>query len=115
LKFLYAFIIVIFLMVKAQAGHQEFNTLSSWYGSESGKFTANGAHWNPNGLTVAHRSLKLGTRVRLTNLRNGKTVVATVTDRGPFVRGRDLDCSKGVANVLGFLEAGTAVLHVEVL
>ena len=61
---------------------------------------------NPSALTAAHRTLPLGSRVKVTNQRNGKTVVVRINDRGPFVRGRMLDLSKGAAGRLGFIGAG---------
>lgn len=83
---------------------------SSWYGSESGTTRADGQHYDPMALTVAHRTLTFGTRLLLMNPTNGRQVVAVVADRGPFVKGRSLDCSKGVAIRLGFLRQGVAEL-----
>ena len=73
--------------------------MASWYGFESGRVTANGERWNPNGLTAAHRSLPFGSRLRVSA--NGLHVVVRVNDRGPFIRGRCLDLSKGAARALG--------------
>lgn len=65
---------------------------------------------NPSAMTAAHRSLPFGTRVKVTNSRNGKSVVVRINDRGPFIRGRILDVSKAAAQRLGFVGAGhTAV------
>lgn len=86
---------------------------ASWY--SSGYRTASGERFNTNDLTIAHKSLPFGTRVRLTNLNNNKTVIARVNDRGPFVPGRVVDTSRQVASILGFLPQGTAPLKVEVL
>jgi len=91
-----------------------FNSVCSWYGKESGRRTASGARFNPGGFTVAHRTLPFGTKLKLTNPTNGKSVIATVTDRGPFVRSRLLDVSEGIADALGFKKRGTANLFVEV-
>ncbi len=63
---------------------------------------------NPSALTAAHRSLPFGTRLRVTNKHNGKSVVVRINDRGPFVRGRMLDLSRGAASRLGFVGAGQA-------
>lgn len=94
---------------------RSYNTIASWYGHESGSHTANGARWNPGGMTVAHRTLPMGTKLKITNPRNGKVVTATVTDRGPAsYTGRSLDVSEGVAKVLGIKEAGVAKLHIEI-
>jgi rare lipoprotein A len=72
---------------------------ASWYGS--GRQTANGERFNPNGMTAAHRSLPFGTRVRVENKRNGRSVVVRINDRGPFVRGRIIDLAKGPARAIG--------------
>jgi rare lipoprotein A len=68
--------------------------------------TASGERMNPKALTAAHRSLPFGTKLRVTNQRNGRSVVVRVNDRGPFIKGRVLDLSKGAAQVLGFVGAG---------
>ncbi|MBS3649026.1 septal ring lytic transglycosylase RlpA family protein [Pseudaminobacter sp. 19-2017] len=77
---------------------------ASWYALTSK--TASGERMNPAKLTAAHRSLPFGTKVRVTNKRNGKSVVVRINDRGPFVRGRILDLSKAAAGHLGFVGAG---------
>lgn len=61
---------------------------------------------NPAGMTAAHRSLPLGSKVRVTNQTNGKSLVVRINDRGPFIKGRVLDLSKGAAQKLGFVGAG---------
>jgi rare lipoprotein A len=66
-------------------------------------------------MTAAHRSLPFGTRVRVTNKRNGRSVVVTINDRGPFVRGRVIDLSTGAATVIGMISAGVAPVSLEVL
>ena len=68
----------------------------------SGGRTANGEHASPRGLTAAHRSLPFGTRVRVINLRNGRSVVVRINDRGPFVCGRIIDLTPAGAHALGF-------------
>jgi len=89
---------------------------ASYYGRElAGKKTASGEQFQPNGLTAAHRSLAFGTKLRLTNNENGKTVEVRVNDRGPFVGGRDLDLSRGAATALGMKEDGVTTLSVEIL
>jgi rare lipoprotein A len=77
---------------------------ASWYALYSR--TASGERMNPSALTAAHRSLPFGTKLRVTNQRNGKSVVVRINDRGPFVRGRVLDLSKGAAQRLGFISSG---------
>ena len=64
-------------------------------------------------MTAAHRSLPFGTQLRVTNLRNNRSVVVRVNDRGPFVRGRIVDVSVGAANVLGMRQQGVAMVRVE--
>ncbi|MDN2565308.1 septal ring lytic transglycosylase RlpA family protein [Aquibium sp. A9E412] len=77
---------------------------ASWYALTS--ITASGERMDPAGMTAAHRSLPFGTRITVTNQRNGRSVVVRVNDRGPFVGGRILDLSKAAAAKLGFVRAG---------
>lgn len=83
---------------------------ASWYGS--GHRTANGEHFNPNGLTAAHRTLPFGTRVRVENRQTGRSVVVRINDRGPFVHGRIIDLSRGSARALGMRGTTYVSLHV---
>ena len=75
--------------------------MASYYGYGAGSQTASGARFNPNAMTAAHRTLPFGTKVRVTNKRNGKTVIVTINDRGPFIRGRIIDLSTAAAGVIG--------------
>ncbi|KQP40675.1 hypothetical protein ASF49_20075 [Methylobacterium sp. Leaf104] len=84
---------------------------ASWYAS--GHRTANGERFNPNGMTAAHRTLPFGTRVRVENKRNGRSVVVRINDRGPFVRGRIIDLAKGSARALGM--GGTTYVALSVV
>jgi rare lipoprotein A len=77
---------------------------ASWYALHSR--TASGERMNPAALTAAHRSLPFGTKLRVTNQRNGRSVVVRINDRGPFVQGRVLDLSRGAARRLCFVGAG---------
>lgn len=89
---------------------------ASYYGREHhGRRTASGERFDAGRLTAAHRTLPFGTRVRVTNLDNGRKVVVTVTDRGPFRRHRVIDVSRRAAEDLGFLREGTARVRLEVL
>jgi rare lipoprotein A len=81
---------------KAQSG------IASIYSTGSGSRTASGEKLNPGALTAAHRSLPFGSKVRVTNRSNGRSVVVTVNDRGPFVRGRIIDVTPAGASALGF-------------
>ncbi len=85
--------------LKTARGYRE-RGIASWYGWESGDRTAMGTRFNPRGLTAAHRTLPLPTRVKVTNLKNRRSVIVTVNDRGPFVRGRLIDLSYGAAKAL---------------
>ncbi len=90
--------------------------LASWYGPGfHGRRTASGEVYDMYAPTAAHRTLPLGTRVRITNLENGRTAVARINDRGPFVRGRIIDVSYALARSLGMVEQGTARVRVEAL
>jgi rare lipoprotein A len=87
--------------------------MASYY--KSGKLTANGERFNPNGYTAAHRSLKFGTKVRVTNLRNGRSVVVRINDRGPYVSGRIIDLTYGAAIAVGLHDTGIAQVQVAVV
>ena len=93
-----------------------FQGVASWYGYDgSGSQTASGERYNPEGLTAAHRSLPLGTKIRVTNTRNGRSVVVRINDRGPYIRGRIIDVSAGAARLLGMIGSGVAPVSLEVL
>jgi len=79
---------------------------ASWYALHSR--TASGERMQPDTLTAAHRSLPFGTLIAVDNLKNGRSVTVRINDRGPFVRGRVIDLSRGAARALGMLGAGTA-------
>lgn len=78
---------------------------ASWY-SLPGNMTANGEIMDPDAMTAAHKTLPFGTRVKVTNRANGKTLVLRINDRGPYINGRIIDVSKAAAHRLGFLNAG---------
>lgn len=87
---------------------------SSWYGPGfHGRKTANGEIYDQMALTAAHKSLKFGTLLKVTNPRNGRSVVVRINDRGPYIEGRDLDLSKAAARDLGLLKRGVARMKVE--
>src|SRR6478672_1304971 len=86
-------------------GAQAETGIASVYGSGDGhawRKTANGGRLDPSALTAAHRRLPFGAHVRVTNLKNGRSVMVRISDRGPFVRGRIIDVSPGAARALGF-------------
>lgn len=87
---------------------------ASWYGPGfHGKLTASGEIYDESAMTAAHNSLPLGSRARVTHLRNGSTVEVRINDRGPFIAGRVIDLSRAAARALGILEAGVALVRVE--
>ncbi|WP_138498308.1 septal ring lytic transglycosylase RlpA family protein [Nostoc sp. PA-18-2419] len=93
-----------------------FGGMASFYGYDgSGNRTASGQRFNPEGMTAAHRTLPFGTQVRVTNTRNGRSVVVRINDRGPYIRGRIIDLSAGAARILGMMGSGVAPVHIEVL
>src|SRR4029450_8986234 len=89
-------------------------TRASYYGPGfNGRRAASGDIFRQHELTAAHRTLRFGTKVRVTNLRNGRNVVVTITDRGPYVRGRGLDLSLGAARARGTTGAGGVLVPPE--
>jgi rare lipoprotein A len=94
-------------------GGRSFAGKASYYGNESGSRTASGQRFNQNAMTAAHRSLPFGTQLRVTH--RGQSVVVTVNDRGPFIRGRVLDLSKGAARAIGLTGAGVGHVTAEVI
>ena len=117
MKKIFATLLVVPLLGGCQttANSSNLNTLTvaSWYGK--GRWTASGQRFDPNGYTVAHKTLPFGTKLQLTNPDNGKSIIATVNDRGPFTRGRGLDVSRGVAHHLDFIRKGITKLNMQVL
>lgn len=96
----------------SSAGHS-FSGVASFYGNESGSKTASGQRFNQNAMTAAHRSLPFGTKLRVTH--RGQSVVVTINDRGPFIRGRVLDLSTGAARAIGLTGAGVGRVTAEVV
>ena len=90
---------------------------ASWYsiGTNSGTRTASGQRLSNGAATAAHKTLPMGTKVRVINEANGKSEVVTINDRGPYVKGRIIDLTIGAAERLGFVKRGVAVVRVEVL
>jgi rare lipoprotein A len=98
--------------VQSSGGHS-FSGMASFYGNESGSRTASGQRFNQNAMTAAHRSLPFGTRLRVSH--GGRSVVVTINDRGPFIRGRVLDLSTGAARAIGLTGAGVGRVTAEVI
>lgn len=90
--------------------------IASWYGEEfHGKTAANGEPFNMEAMTAAHRTLPLGSMIRVVNLINGKHVRVRINDRGPYVRGRILDLSYAAASELDMVDGGVSVIQLEVI
>jgi rare lipoprotein A len=94
------------------AGYSEIG-IASWYGTESGNRTSMGMVFSPDDISAAHKTLPLPSKVRVTNLHNGRSVIVTVNDRGPFKTGRLIDLSRGAAKKIGM--HGLAKVKVEYL
>jgi len=88
--------------------------LASWYGPGfHGRKTANGERFDQYAMTAAHKELKLGSKVEVTNLETGETVLVRINDRGPYIHGRIIDVSKAAAKKLGFLHSGVGKVRVK--
>jgi len=94
-------------------GGRSFAGAASFYGNESGSKTASGQRFDQSAMTAAHRSLPFGTKLRVTH--NGRSVVVTINDRGPFIKGRVLDLSTGAARAVGLTSAGVGHVTAEVI
>ena len=89
---------------------------ASWYGPNfDGKPTASGEKFNQSAMTAAHKTYPFGTVVRVTNLRNGRSVEVRINDRWPFVTGRIIDLSRGAAKKIDMIQAGTVPVRLDVL
>ena len=100
-------------MTPSQGTGRSFSGMASFYGNESGSRTASGQRFNQNAMTAAHRSLPFGTKLRVTH--GGSSVIVTINDRGPFIRGRVLDLSTGAARAIGLTGAGVGRVTAEVV
>jgi rare lipoprotein A len=100
-------------MTPSSGTGRSFSGMASFYGNESGSKTASGQRFNQNAMTAAHRSLPFGTKLRVTH--GGSSVIVTINDRGPFVRGRVLDLSTGAARAIGLTGAGVGRVTAEVV
>lgn len=97
-------------------GPRTFYAIASYYGRKfHGKKTASGEIFNMFDYTAAHKSLPFGTLIKVTNLKNHRAVIVRVNDRGPFVKGRDLDLSYAAAKSLGIISEGVAKVKVEII
>ena len=107
---LYPLVSLILVMLTVPVGARAESGGAAYYG---GGRTASGERSGSNELTAAHRTLPFGTRVLVTNLRNGRSVIVRINDRGPYGRGRIIDVSVAAARELGMIGSGTAKVSVE--
>ena len=106
----------LFLSAVTSAVAEQNVGYASWYGQKHhGKRTASGERFDMNSHTAAHRNLKFGTKVRVSNLENGKSTVVEINDRGPFVKKRIIDLSYAAASELEFVRDGTCRVRLEIL
>ena len=90
--------------------------VASYYGKRfHGRLTANGERFNMNAMTAAHKKLRFGTKVRVTNVANGRSVVVRINDRGPYIRGRTIDLSRAAAARIGMIQRGHAKVKMEIV
>ncbi|MCG6940735.1 MAG: septal ring lytic transglycosylase RlpA family protein [Thiohalocapsa sp.] len=99
----------------ADAGQVQTGIASYYHDSLNGNRTASGQIYDKNKMSAAHKSLPLGSRVRVTDKRTGKSIVVRINDRGPFVKGRIIDLSHRAAEKLGIIRRGITRVQVEVL
>jgi rare lipoprotein A len=102
--------------VPASADFKSKYVTASWYGRKfHGRTTANGETYNMYAHTAAHKTLPFGTMIRVTNLSNGRQTMVRINDRGPFVKGREIDLSYATARDLGMLDTGVEKVRLEIL
>ena len=97
------------------AGHTQSGVASYYHDRFQGRKTASGARYDKNTLSAAHKTLPLGTKVKVTDSRTGKSVVVRINDRGPFVKGRVIDLSRAAARKIGLVKKGLTPVKVKVL
>ncbi len=103
-------------MASQDATPDQLQGIASYYAEEfNGRTTSNGETYDMNALTAAHRTLPFNTRVRVTNLENGRTVVVRINDRGPFKDDRVIDLSLAAAKDIGMIANGTAPVTLEII
>ena len=99
--------------IAPSSGGRSFSGMASFYGNESGSKTASGQRFNQNAMTAAHRSLPFGTKLKVTH--GSQSVVVTINDRGPFIKGRVLDLSTAAARAVGLTSRGVGRVVAEVM
>jgi rare lipoprotein A len=103
------------VMGKVAPGYTQNGKASYYHDSLHGRKTASGEVYNKRAMTAAHKRLPLGSKVRVTNVSSGKSIVVKINDRGPFVKGRIIDLSRTAARKLGMIRKGVVKVQVEVL
>lgn len=112
------FVFSLFFLSPDKTQNQQFSEkgFASYYGTRfHGKLTASGEKFNMHALTAAHKKLPFNTLVRIKNLKNGKSVVVRINDRGPYIKGRIIDLSYGAAKKIGLIKVGTTCVELEVV
>jgi rare lipoprotein A len=100
----------------ADAKNYSETGVASWYGPKfHGRKTASGEKYNQNAMTAAHKTLPFGTKVRVKNVKNDKSVIVRINDRGPFAKGRIIDVSRAAAKKLDMINSGTAKVNIKVV
>lgn len=107
-------IILAAILVFAASGSTAQATLASWY-HLPGNRTASGEMYSDSGHTCAHRSHRFGTKLKVTDLATGRSVVCRVNDRGPFIHDRVVDLNRGAAHALGIIQRGVVSVSVQVI
>ena len=111
-----SFVVIVLALVGWAPPNWALDGTASYYGDQfHGRRTASGKPFNMNAMTAAHRNWSFGTLVKVTNKANGRSVVVTINDRGPYIAGRTIDVSKGAARQLGMMGSGVARVRLEVL
>ena len=114
--FLTAAVAATAIVPPALAATAHHSGVASWYGPGfHGRTTANGERYDMHAMTAAHKTLKFGTKVKVTNQKNGKSVVVRINDRGPYIRGRVIDLSRSAAAAIDMIGPGTAEVSIEVM
>ncbi len=114
--FLAAAVAATAIVPPALASTAHHSGVASWYGPGfHGRTTANGERYDMHALTAAHKTLTFGTKVKVTNQNNGKSVVVRINDRGPYIRGRVIDLSRSAAAAIDMIGPGTAEVSIEVM
>jgi rare lipoprotein A len=98
------------LIEESSGINKKYHVNATWY--KAGKRTANGEKFDPHGMTAAHKKLPFNTMVRVTNPVNGKSILVRINDRGPFVKGRDLDLAMGAAKAIEMKNTSKLIMEI---